>query len=148
MKISRQSMPRLLLLFGLAAVVAACSNGNDSAEGAVAPATSSASASQSAPDELKVLGYAPDKIKAGQPFHVQPSSGGSALWMKLDHSIAGSSASIYWDDQRLDGPINGDVITTIVPASLYASAGTHSLQVRLGKNGQGRKSNVVKVTVE
>lgn len=147
MKMSRQGMPRLFLLFGLAVVMAACSNGNDSTGGTVAPATSSASASQLAQDELKVIAYAPEKIKVGQPFNVQ-ASGESALWMKLDHSMTGSPAAIWWDDHRLDGPVNGDVISTIVPASLYAAAGTHSLQVRLGKDGQGRKSNVVKVTVE
>ena len=147
MKISRQSMPRLFLLLGLAVVIAACSNGNDSTEGAVAPATSSAPTSQLAPDELKVVGYAPENIKAGQTFNVQ-ASGESALWIKLNHSIAGSSAAIWWDDSRLDGPVNGDVISTMVPANLYAMPGTHSLQVRLGKDGQGQKSNVVKVTVK
>ncbi|MEO8839003.1 MAG: hypothetical protein ABI351_09850, partial [Herbaspirillum sp.] len=122
-------------------------NGNDSTAGAAAPATVSAPTSQSASDELKVIGYAPERIKAGQAFNVQ-ASGGSALWMKLDHSMTGSPAAIWWDDHRLDGPVNGDVISTMVPASLYATAGTHSLQVRLGKDGQGRKSNIVKVTVE
>ena len=147
MKNSHKCASRMVVLLGLVVTVVACSSGNGSIGAAEAPITSSAQSSQATVDELKVIAYAPEKIKAGQAFQVQPD-GGSALSMKLNHSVAGSPVAIWWDDQRLVAAVNGDVISVMVPATLYATAGTHSLQARLGKDGQGQKSNIVKVTVE
>ena len=113
----------------------------------MAPVTSSASSGQAASIALKVVAYAPQNVKAAEGFNVQVS-GQSALWIKVDHSVAGSPAAIWWDDRPLDSSVNGDVVSALVPASLYAAPGVYSLQVRLGTDGQGQRSNVVQLTVK
>ncbi|UGB44999.1 hypothetical protein LQ772_13520 [Frateuria edaphi] len=77
---------------------------------------------------LKIVGFGPKRIEAGVPFNTQPD-GSAAAWVRLDHPVDGSHATLEFDGTALHTVAKGSLVTAVVPASFYAQAGTHTLDV-------------------
>jgi hypothetical protein len=129
------------VLLGAAILLSACSDaGNPQSQTHAPDAVARSQAS------LKISSYGPDEVVAGKPFNVQPD-GQAAVWVRVDRSLAGSEASIYLNDERLDSAVSADLITASVPAKLYAKPGTYVLRVTGVQNGVSFQSDPVNVLV-
>lgn len=97
--------------------------------------------------DFKVVSFGPKKTAVGVEFNKQPT-GVSAVWMTVNTELDGNDAAIYFNDVRLKGAVVGKTVTGEVPAELFSAAGVYPMQIRLGKNGDGFKSDIVNFTVE
>ena len=80
-------------------------------------------------------------IGIGMSFHVRPD--GQSAMAVLGNAIPAGS-TVLWNNQPLQTSGGGAVVAAVVPAALYASPGTASIQL---KTPNGDTSNSIAVTV-
>jgi hypothetical protein len=146
----------LALVLSAAMALQACSEKGDTSSQVAAPpptvATSAASQAEPAAPagpvtNLRISGYGPNPIKAGEPFNVQPNQQ-AALWLRVDQSLDGTDAAVYLGSVRLQSYISGKLITASVPANLYAKPGHYILRIAGTKGNQHYQSNAVQFVVQ
>jgi len=92
---------------------------------------------------LILIEIGPSKVTAGKDFNTQPN-GDSAIWVKVANAT--ENTVIFWDDNHLQTTFkNSNLLTAVVPKSLYSTPGKH--KIFLFDSGTGRKSNAGLLTV-
>ncbi len=125
-----------------------CSEESDTNSQASAPqATATEPTSANVSSSLRISGFGPTPVKAGEPFNVQPNQQ-AALWVRVDQSLDGTDAAVYLDGVKLQSYISGNLITAAVPANLYAKAGQYALHVAGSKGKQSYQSGDVQFIVQ
>ncbi|KRE84601.1 hypothetical protein ASG75_11925 [Rhodanobacter sp. Soil772] len=125
-----------------------CSEESDTNSQASAPQAAAAEAtSTNVSSSLRISGFGPTPVKAGEPFNVQPNQQ-AALWVRVDQPLDGTDAAVYLDGVKLQSYISGNLITAAVPASLYAKAGQYALHVAGSKGKQSYQSGDVQFIVQ
>lgn len=132
------------VFLALVMCLSACSKERGASKAAKAPAKQAVAHTRVA---VTITSYGPDKAVAGQPFNKQPS-GNSAVWVRVNRSLDGSKAAIYFNGTRLHSSISGNLITAGVPANLYAKPGTYMLHIAGMQGSANLRSNDVKVVVQ
>lgn len=99
------------------------------------------------PSSLKITDWGPHETKVGVVFNKQPN-GSAALWIRLNQSLDGSTASVEFNGVLLPGAISGNLVTAGVPANLYARPGSYKVQVVARKRGRSLQSEAVAFTVQ
>ncbi len=141
-------IPRNFMLLAALMNMVAC-NGGNGVPGASgdSPPPAALTGIQEGERAMKIVQWGPSEVTAGTTFNPQ-SSGLAAVWMQMGQPMSQSSASIWWDDRKLDSAVAGSGISAEVPAELYATPGKHALQVRASGQGHEERSNVVYLTVK
>ena len=131
-----------------ALLLAACGDQSTSTTAPVsAPASAAATSATTAPSRLKITSWGPHSTKAGEAFNKQPD-GSAALWIRLNQSLDGDVAAVEFNGVLLQGNISGNLVTTGVPADLYAKPGVYTMHVLARKGERTTQTNDVKFTVD
>jgi hypothetical protein len=96
---------------------------------------------------LEIANWGPRKTQAGMPFNVQ-SGGHAAIWIRVNHSLAGRTALIQFNDAFLEGRVSRDVVTAVVPEDSYAKPGVYDVRVIARAGDAYWGSSKVSFTVE
>ena len=132
----------------IALSLAACGNQSaNTATSSAAPQSSTAAGMTSAPTNLEITSWGPDRTNAGVVFNKQPN-GSAALWIRVNQSLDGDVAAVKFNGVLLQGNISGNLVTTGVPADLYANPGAYKVHVIVRKGGQTSQSNDVTFSVQ
>lgn len=94
----------------------------------------------------KIVNFGPKNVQAGVGFHPQPG-GDSSLWIKTDGALA-DKALILLDGTPLKTLTHDNIATALVPAALYARAGSYPLLVTEKVQGKDYSSNTVQFVVK
>ncbi|MEO9090908.1 MAG: hypothetical protein ABI247_11320 [Rhodanobacter sp.] len=137
---------KYLILFTMAFALTLGLSGCD--RGGKAPPSNTAGVTSGAiHGDLQITSWGPDRTKAGVIFNAQPD-GNAALWIRVNHSLDGTEATIDFNGHPLTAAVQGELVTTSVPSSLYAAPGTYPLHVSVKQGASVVHSNDVKFVVE
>lgn len=104
-------------------------------------------AAAATPATLGIVDWGPRQTRAGTPFNLQ-QDGQAAIWILVDQPLDGRGTTVRFNDTLLDGDVSGTLVTAVVPAALYATAGGYRIQVVARDGDTTWSSNNVVFTVE
>lgn len=81
-------------------------------------------------DNLQIINFGPSDVFKGERFNVQPT-GESAIWMKLNTDSKTTYGIAYINNTPLKTVVVGDMVTAVVPESIYKDIGAYPLTVAL-----------------
>ncbi len=138
-----KSLLLFIVVIGLATSVSGCGRGDQSPS---SPGEATA-ASGATHENLQITNWGPQRTPAGVVFNAQPD-GNAALWIRMNQSLDGAMATIDFNGHQLTATVQGELVTAIVPASLYAASGTYPLHVSVKHGVSMLQSNNVQFVVE
>ncbi len=130
------------LVLGLAVGLAGCDRGDQAL-----PSNTTDQTAAVVEGALQITNWGPDRTKAGIAFNAQPD-GSAALWIRLNQSLDGADVAIDFNGHSLATVVQGELVTAIVPPSLYAVPGTYALHVTVKQGATPVQSNDVDFVVE
>jgi len=96
-------------------------------------------------EDVQIVKYGPQNIKANIGFHVQPN-GLSAVWIRMSQDLEGK-VYVSINGTRLPGVHRGDIVSAEVPSYLYSKPGSYPMYVLEARGNQEIKSSPVDFVV-